>query len=165
MFWKDQEDFDDDLFNDDHAGDEALGEIKKEQERINNLPLMIQANQVFDVVQSLVATLPENEDVSDHFKEVMLTDVRIICGKISAAECSSLYSVKMENAVMVKIAAVNLLAQTSGLSMLCLAEQEYIDVLRDEIEEFKILFIEWISTFSRRNDMDDGWKLFQNAPE
>lgn len=162
MFWKGNEDFEDDFFNDDTASDEALSEIKKEQERISNLPVMIQAGQLYDVVNGIVETFSSNDEISLHYKEVMLSDVRKLRNRIIATEDAEHFSLKMENAVLVKVAAQNLLAQEAGLNLLNLADPSYLEVLRNEIETFRLLFIDWTNSFDRSRDMDDGWNLFKN---
>ncbi len=162
MFWKGNEDFEDDFFNDDTASDEALSEIKKEQERISNLPLMIQAGQLFEVVSGIVETFSNEDEISLHYKEVMLSDVRKLRNRIIATEDAEHFSLKMENAVLVKVAAQNLLAQEAGLNLLSLADPSYLEVLRNEIEEFRLLFIDWTNSFDRSRDMNDGWNLFKN---
>jgi hypothetical protein len=64
MQWNLNNDFDDDFLNDDTASGEALNEIKREQERIFCLPLMIKARQVFDVVNGIVETFSNSDDIS-----------------------------------------------------------------------------------------------------
>lgn len=162
MFWKGNEDFEDDFFNDETASDEALSEIKMEQERISNLPVMIQAGQLYDVVNGIVETFSTNDEISLHYKEVMLSDVRKLHNRIIATEDAEHFSLKMENAVLVKVAAQNLLAQEAGLNLLSLADPSYLEVLRNEIEAFRLLFIDWTNSFDRSRDMDDGWNLFKN---
>lgn len=161
MFWMENESFEDDFFKDENAGSEALGEIKQEQERIFNLPLMIQSQQLFKVVSSIVDTLSTEDTTSCRYKEIMLMDVRKVCSKIFSAEETPLYSLKMENAVFIKVSAQNLLAQEAGLRLLSLADPTYLKVLRDEIEEFRKIFVEWISTFNPETDMEDDWMLFK----
>ena len=161
MLWNTNGEFDDDFINDDTASVEALNEIKREQERISSLPLMIKARQIFDVVYGIVETFSNSDDISSHYKEVMFSNVRKLRNGILAAEDATYFSAKMENAVLVKVAAQNLLAQEAGLSLLNLADPSYLEVLRNEVEEFQPLFISWTSSFDRSYDMDDGWNLFK----
>lgn len=162
MFWTVNEDFEDDFFNDESASGEALNEIKMEQERISNLPVMIQARQLFVIVNGIIETFSMNDEISLHYKEVMLSDARKLSNRIIAAEDAEHFSLKMENAVLVKVAAQNLLAQEAGLNLLSLADPAYLELLRNEIEVFRLLFVEWTNSFDRSRDMDDGWKLFKN---
>ena len=36
-------------------------------------------------------------------------------------------------------------------------ETRYLKVLRDAIEEFRVLFIEWVNGFDKSNDIPDEW--------
>ena len=66
----------------------------------------------------------------------------------------------MECAVQVKVAACELLAQTSFCHSQGLIDDEYLAVLRNSIEEFRKLFVKWVKSFDRNQDTDDGWGLF-----
>jgi hypothetical protein len=162
MYWKGNKDDEDDFFDDETASGEALNEIKKEQERISKLPVMIQAVQLYDIVSGIVETFSSDDEISLHYKELMVSDVRKLRNRIIATEDTEHFSIKMENAVLVKVAAQNLLAQEAGLNLLNLADPSYLTVLRNEIEVFRLLFIEWTNSFDRSRDMDDGWNLFKN---
>jgi hypothetical protein len=89
-----------------------------------------------------------------------MEDVMIINAKLRGAEAGDLYSIRMENAVIIKTHAVSLLTATSGLKMMGLSNNKYLQLLRDEIEAFRILFVEWINSFDKTNDIPDGWGLF-----
>ena len=90
----------------------------------------------------------------------MMEDVMIINAKLRGAEGGDLYSIRMENAVIIKVHAMSLLTATSGLKMMGLSNNKYLQLLRDEIEEFRKLFVEWVNTFDKTNDIPDGWGLF-----
>ena len=51
----------------------------------------------------------------------------------------------------------------TGLEMYGFRETEYLDLLRNEIEAFRILFAEWVKTFDPFNYIIDRWGLF-NPP-
>jgi hypothetical protein len=160
MFWNNDDDFEESSFNDDQANQEAMHEIRREHDRIFSLPVMKKANQIFDLVRALVETLPDNDDMSCHYREIMLSDAGTLSSKIANAEGGDFYTLRMENAVLVKVAARNLLAQTSGLRMLGLSEPHYLQLLRDEVEEFRLLFVEWVTGFDKSKDIRDDWGLF-----
>lgn len=181
---------DDDNFEEDFA---------KEHERVENLPIVKKANELYELVTALIETFDlknrEGEDVpfddhikddefeideefisdeeeveelneeeikdfGEHYKSTMMEDVMIINAKLRGAEAGDLYSLRMENAVIIKVHAVSLLTTTSGLRMMGLSNNKYLQLLRDEIEEFRKLFVEWINSFDKTNDIPDGWGLF-----
>ena len=91
---------------------------------------------------------------------IMLDDALTLVTKIAGAESGDLYTLRMENAVFIKVAARNILTQLSGLSMLGMIEPRYMELLRAEIEEFRLFFIDWIDTFDKSKDIPDNWGLF-----
>ncbi len=160
MAWEDDdEDFDPSNFEEGEPDEEALADIRKEDERIKNMPLMIHAIQILEITEALMETLP-NDSMSEHYKRIMLEDALTLAPKIAGAEGADLYTLRMENAVIVKVAARNLLTQTCGLQMMGLSEDRYLNVLRDELDEFRLHFIDWVKTFDKTKDIQDNWGLF-----
>jgi hypothetical protein len=159
MFWNNNDDFDEASF-DDEMNDEALNEIKKEHDRIYSMPIMMKAKQIFDLVNALAETFEDDDDLVVHYREIMFCDAGILGAKIAGAESGDIYTLRMENAVQIKLAARNLLVQTSGLRMLGISEPHYLQLLRDEIEEFRLLFVDWVNSFDKTKDIPDDWGLF-----
>ena len=50
-----------------------------------------------------------------------------------------------------------------GISMCGFKESDYLQLLHNEIEAFRILFAEWVKTFDEWNYVIDRWGLF-NPP-
>jgi len=160
--YNDEDEFDASDFEESESADmQAMQEIKEEDERIRNLPLMMKSKQILQLVDSLVETIPD-DDMAEHCKRVMLEDALTMVTKIAGAESGDLYTLRMENAVFVKVAARNLLTQLSGLSLLCMIEPRYMELLKAEIEEFRLLFIDWMETFDKSKDVPDNWGLFNS---
>ncbi len=159
MFWNNNDEFEEASFGDE-MNEHARSEIRKEQYRIRSMPIMKKAYQIYELVKALVATFRENDDLSDQYSQIMLCDAGTLPSKISGAESGNFYTLRMENAVQIKLAARNLLVQISGLSMLGLSEPHYLQLLRDEIEEFRLLFVEWVNAFKKDEDIPDNWGLF-----
>jgi hypothetical protein len=89
-----------------------------------------------------------------HYKQMMMEDVMIMDAKIPGAERGDLYSLRMENAVIIKIHARSLLTHTSGLKMMSYPNLEYLQALRDEIEEFRKLLVECVNNFDKTYDIE-----------
>ena len=160
--YNDEDEFDASDFEESESADmQAMQEIKEEDERIRNLPLMMKSKQILQLVDSLVETIPD-DDMAEHCKRVMLEDALTMVTKIAGAESGDLYTLRMENAVFVKVAARNLLTQLSGLSLLGMIEHRYMELLKAEIEEFRLLFIDWMETFDKSKDIPDNWGLFNS---
>jgi hypothetical protein len=53
--------------------------------------------------------------------------------------------------------------QTTGLGIFGFEEKDYFELLRREMEEFRVLFVEWVNSFDPWNSVGDDWGLF-NPP-
>jgi hypothetical protein len=107
--------------------------------------------------QAFLAYLFENK------RQDMISNALLIPAKIAGAEGGALYDLRMEHAAVIRVAAKELLVDTSGLQLAGFKDIEYLDLLRVEVEEFRILYAEWIKTFDQDNYMIDRWGLF-NPP-
>lgn len=153
----DDEDNDFDFDGEDFNSEEAKRDFQREHDRVENMPIMKKAREIFEIVDSLMELIDEEDDFMAHYRGILFEDASIICAKIAGAEGGDLYTLRMENAVVIKIHARSLLTQTSGLKMMGFKETRYLKVLRDAIEEFRVLFIEWVNSFDKSNDIPDEW--------
>ena len=153
----DDEDNDFDFDGEDFNSEEAKRDFQREHDRVENMPIMKKAREIFEIVDSLMELIDEEDDFMAHYRGLLFEDASIICAKIAGAEGGDLYTLRMENAVVIKIHARSLLTQTSGLKMMGFKETRYLKVLRDAIEEFRVLFIEWVNSFDKSNDIPDEW--------
>lgn len=152
--------FDDEDFN----PEEVRREFERERERVENMPIMQKAREIFEIVDSLMEVIDEDDEFVAPYRSMLFEDAGVIAAKISSAEASDLYSLRMENAVLIKIHARSLIAHTFGLEMMEFKEVRYLDVLRDTLEEFRVLFIEWVDSFEKENDSphkDEWGNLFR----
>jgi len=69
----------------------------------------------------------------------------------------------MENATLIRKAAREILLGTTGLMIRRFQNEDYLLLIREKIEEFRILFAEWVKTFNPWNYIIDRWGLF-NPP-
>jgi hypothetical protein len=94
----------------------------------------------------------------------MMEDAMMIAAKISGAEAVDLYDIKMENAAIIRKCARELYVRAGSLRFEeDIKDKEYIELLPNEIEEFRLLFIDWVASFDQWNYIIDRWELF-NPP-
>lgn len=156
----DDDDFDpnDFLNSDDDDPEETQREYEARRERIDNLPLMKKAWEVYRLTKTIVETMRETASpMAQTVGEQLLTDAVTLIPKIAGAEGSELYTLKMENAVVIKLHARSLLTTTNWLRMEKLTPPEHIQLLRDVIDEFRLLFIDWVAGFDKTDDIPDEW--------
>lgn len=123
------------------------------------LPIFSKAKEIAELTKALTDTMDEEQD-RFHIKEQMLANAYVLASKIAGAEGASIYRIRMENAVLIKLASCELLAQSSLCKAEGITEDDYIQLLRDEIESFRILFLDWVEGFDRFDNQDDGWGIF-----
>ena len=87
----------------------------------------------------------------------------VIMAKISGAEAVKLYDIKMENATIIRKAARDIMVSGNLLKELGFSDAKYYKVIRNLIEDFRLLFIDWIATFNPKHYIVDNWGLF-NPP-
>ena len=93
-----------------------------------------------------------------------MEDAMMIAAKISGAEAVDLYDIKMENAAIIRKCARELYVRAGSLRFEeDIKDKEYIELLPNEIEEFRLLFIDWVASFDQWNYIIDRWGLF-NPP-
>lgn len=136
--------------DDDFRDPEKLAIFKKGQE-------------IFEVVHQICDLIPEDNDHLQFIKGQMLSDAAMLTVKIAGAEGGGLYDIRMECAAIIRKAARDLMVTNHSLEMFGFKEVEYFDIVRDLIEEYRLLFIDWVAGFDKWNYYIDRWGLF-NPP-
>jgi len=151
--WEDSDDPDDSDFD-----------PEKERKRVEALPIFQKAEEIREMTRRIIESI-DDEEVKMIHSNVMLEDSVIIPAKIAGAEAVDDFVLKMENATVIKIHARSLQAQTASLIFEEVLPEEYLSLLRKEIENFRLLFREWIKTFHKFPKEGDGWGLFVEDDE
>ena len=129
------------------------------------MPIYQKAEQIFQLTQGLVQIVPpENEYLQETVVKFMMENAMIIPAKIAGAEAGDLYDLRMENAAIIRKAARELYVQAGSLRFEDgIRDKDYIELLRNNIDEFKLLFVDWVAGFDQWNYIKDSWGLF-NPP-
>ncbi len=94
----------------------------------------------------------------------MMENAFLIPTKIAGALSARWYDLKMENAALIRKAARELYVQAGSLRFEdCIKDKDYINLLRNTIDEFRLLFIDWVASFDVWDYIKDSWGLF-NPP-
>ena len=135
------------------------------RDNLKNLPIYKKAEEIYQLTDALIKTFPtDNEFLQETTLRFMLEDAMIILAKITSAEAVELYDLKMENAAIIRKAARELYVSVGSLQFEeNLENKEYIELLRNEVEAFRLLFIDWVASFDEWNYIIDRWGLF-NPP-
>ncbi|MEQ8906811.1 hypothetical protein [Ekhidna sp.] len=128
-----------------------------------NLPIFQKGMEIAELVRALVDLIPEDNEILQEVGVWMMNDAHNLAVKVSGAEAGDLYDIKMECAAIIRRSARELVVQTHSLEMHGFEETQYFQLLRDAVEEYRLLFIDWIETFDPWNYIIDRWGLF-NPP-
>jgi hypothetical protein len=131
--------------------------------RPEKLPIYKKGIEIFDVVNKICALIPEDDEYLNEVKSWMLSDAAQLTVKVAGAEAGGLYDLKMENAAIIRKAARDLIVQQHSLDAFGFEYVEYYQIVRDLIEEYRLLFIAWVARFDKWDYIIDRWGLF-NPP-
>lgn len=145
---------------DDNEGweDESEFDPKSDRDQIYSHPVMKKANEIVSLTHALVGSLDEAR--KELYGGMMMEDAMVICAKFAGAQGVDDYILKMENATIMKVHARHLNSMTYQLAMEETHAEEHLNLLREAVEEFRQLFVEWVKTFDSADRYDDGWGLF-----
>lgn len=138
------------MFEEDHKNPRDLAIYKK-------------AKEIFETVQIIGDLIPKEDDQLNLVKDIMFENAMILCPKIEGAEVAGFYDLKMENATLIRKAARELMIQNHSLDHLGFEQIAYFSIIRNQIEEFRLLFIDWVNSFDQWDYVIDRWGLF-NPP-
>jgi len=144
----------------------------EDMDNYRKTPLFLKAQEILEVARRVVEFINDEaseklegyeKEMADQYAHQIYENALIIPAKIAGASGSILYDLRMENAAIIRRAAREILTSCSGLKMFKLNGFDYLNVLRAEIEEFRVLFAEWVKTFDPWDYIIDRWGLF-NPP-
>lgn len=127
------------------------------------LPIYKKGIEIFEVVDHICQLIPDDDEMLGHVKGIMLEDAMLLTVKVAGATGGQLYDIKMEAATIIRKAARELMIQNHSLEMFGFEHVEYFQIVRDLLEEYRLLFIDWVSKFDQWDYIIDRWGLF-NPP-
>lgn len=151
------------MFEDDDDNDESFEDYEKRQENVRQMPIFLKGKEIVEVVRQLVDLIPEENELLNSVKGLLIEDAFMLTAKIVNAEAGDLYDLKMENAAIIRKAARDLMVQNHTLKDFGFEHTEYFQIVRNLLEEYRLLFIDWVATFDINNYIVDRWGLF-NPP-
>jgi hypothetical protein len=168
MDFNDDDELEDDFMPDDDFEDGDEWKLRPLRENAKALTTL--ANQILRTTEAIVETIPEKDaddkEIVDlrgmqEYRGWMMENALKIRVKISGAMATGDYILMSENATIIKLAARELMTQTSGLKMFGYENHDYLNALRSEIEEFRKVFVKWVRSFPKEDPLwPDGWGLF-----
>lgn len=127
------------------------------------MPLFQKGWEIGTFVRKMVELIPpENEQLME-VGRWMEADAAILCAKVANASGGGFYDMQMENAAIIRKSARELVVQCHSLQMFGFEHEEYFQVIRDLVEEYRLLFLPWVASFDQWDYIIDRWGVF-NPP-
>lgn len=134
------------------------------REDIENMPVYRKAMEILKITHQITQLVNDQDDkMLQSTAEFMREDALQIPAKIAGAEGGDLYDLRMENAAIIRKCARNIYVSCNTFLATDFKEVEYLTLLRKEIDEFRLLFAQWVQSFDQWNYVIDRWGLF-NPP-
>ncbi|PWK75318.1 hypothetical protein LX99_03811 [Mucilaginibacter oryzae] len=126
--------------------------------KFEKLPVYQKAQELFDLADVIAEAL-KDDSMKEHLAIQICSNAAIIQAKIAGAEGGNLYSLRMQNAVLIKLAVQDMFNAVSFASMVKINEEDYVQLMREKIEEFRLVFVDWIRGFDKTYDIPDNWAI------
>ena len=124
------------------------------------IPIYKKSEEIFETLKIITDLFPEDDPILTDMKDQLLGDAMLIQSKLAGAFSVKVYDIKMENATFIRKAARDLMVSYHTLKMLGFEDLEYYHLIRNQIEDFRLLFVEWVASFNKKHFITDNWGLF-----
>ena len=114
--------------------------------------------EVFQLVMAFTDTLVE-EDSPPTTRDLIYENAMLVAPKIISAAGDTLYMIKMENASIIRTNCRQLMDQVIFAGLADIAEEYHENVIREAMDEFRVLFKEWAAMFEK-DEYEDEWGLY-----
>lgn len=125
--------------------------------------LIAKGNEIVDIVHKIGELIPEDSEVLQDLRGQVMADAMTMVAKVHSAEAGNLYDLRMENAAIIRKAARDLMVSKHSFEMFGFEHVDYFDIVRNLIEEYRLIFIRWVQSFDPWDYIIDRWALF-NPP-
>ena len=117
--------------------------------------------EIFPLVECYCDTLQNSPDYehSDQNKELIYQNLFIVAPKIIGAAGTPSYVLKMENASVIRNNCRELMEQVKFAALVGAGEEKYAEAIEEEMDKFRDLFRNWVTTFVKDSD-EDEWGLY-----
>ncbi|HVW14829.1 MAG TPA: hypothetical protein VHB54_13420 [Mucilaginibacter sp.] len=132
--------------------------MSKRFEKYQKLPVYQKAEELLELAEAIVEAIKE-DDEKEWLSGEIVGNAMLIQAKIAGAEGGGLYSLRMENAVLIKYAVYNMRNAVISTEMFGLNNEDYVNLMREKVEEFRVEFVAWIRGFDKSYDIPDNWAI------
>ena len=127
------------------------------------LPIFKKGEEIHKLAKQITDLISDEDEILMDIKGDILLNARLLCVKVVGAEAGGLYDIKMEAAAIIRKAARELIISQHSLENFGFKEYDYFNMIRELVEEYRLLFIDWVAGFDQWDYIIDRWGLF-NPP-
>ena len=127
-------------------------------DKYRKLPIFKKSEELMDLAD-IIAEALKDDDKKEHLASEIVSNAMLIQVKIAGASGGNLYSLKMQNAVQIKLAIHDMFNAVVFSAMVDINEEDYVELMREKVEEFRLEFVEWIRGFDKSYDIPDNWGI------
>jgi len=147
-------------FGRDDEDEDNLSQYDAEKVRlkVNRAKLLYnQARAIYKCAAIFCETL--EGEMAEITSGLIMQNAMMLCPKIIGAEGADLYLLRMENASIIRTNCRELETQIKAADLFGICNADYKNIVLDEIEKFRLLFIDWVKNFEK-DDHEDEWGLY-----
>lgn len=126
-------------------------------------PLYQKAEEIDDTLKSISKLIPENEILLVFINGLIYKASSKITQNLIRAEESKRYDTKMYCAALVRNACLGIVGLGKELQKRGFQDGKYFAIVERQVEEFRLFFLDWVSSFDTKQFVTDQWDLF-NPP-
>jgi hypothetical protein len=136
---------------------------KEEENRMLNHPLYKKSNEILEIVEAIIESLPEEER---DYHSPMIESAMMLGPKFAGAYNCDMWLLVMQNAALMRYHAQYVATGTYGFDMFGegAVDKRYVELLRTEMKTYKKLFNEWMEeVHAMPKDFEgdqDEWGVF-----
>ena len=131
--------------------------------KYRSTPIFKKSQEILETLRSLTDLIPEDNEHLELTKQHILENIYTIQAKLAGAYSAKIWDLKIENAAIIRKCARELMVLQHSLTAFGFAEADYYKIVRKQLEEFRLIFREWVATFNPKHFIVDEWGLF-NPP-
>lgn len=120
-----------------------------------------QWRELFGLVIAFAENLEDEKEEHNQSttKSLIYQNALIVAPKIIGAVSVDAYTIKMENAALIRYNCRQMMEQINFSVLMGWSGEDYKKVIEESLEIFKSLFSAWVATFRKEGD-EDEWGIF-----
>ena len=125
---------------------------------IEHLPIYQKAKEILVLAEHICDSLKDDEQ-REHIEHQMMSNSTIIVTKVAVAAKTDSYSQKIESLLKIKFAIREMFEGVLFARLIKINPNDYVQLMRNAIEDFRMEFITWIRTFDSSTEDKDDWAI------